>query len=285
MKKNILDAIFEKSIKDKCPDIHLGANRFPNFRTKSGDIESIENYGEIKFSLLSNDDLRFFIEELLGKKAFEKLENDMELDGSYEHNSGQRYRVNCYIDTQGYALAMRLIPSKIPSLQELGFGEQIEDLCKKSKGLILVTGPTGSGKSTNLAAIVDYINTHSSRHIITIEDPVEFAFKSKKSLIHQREVGSHTKSFPQAIRAALREDPDVIMIGEMRDPETIQAAITLAETGHLVLSTLHTNDSVQTVNRIVDIFPGAQQKQIRMQLAMSLIGVVSQRLIPRIDKV
>ncbi len=188
------------------------------------------------------------------------------------------------MDTAWYSIALRRIPDKIPTLKELGLWNQIEEICNKSKWLILVTGPTWSGKSTNLAAMIDYINDNHKKHIITIEDPVEFAFKSKKSLINQREIWSHTKWFNNAIRASLREDPDVIMIWEMRDPETIKAAITLAETGHLVFSTLHTNDSVQTIDRIVDVFPWSQQKQIRMQLAMSLVWVVSQRLIARSDK-
>lgn len=178
---------------------------------------------------------------------------------------------------------MRSIPQKIPTLEELGLGEQIKQMCGKSKGLILMTGPTGTGKSTNIAAMIDHINKNSQKHIITIEDPIEFVFTGDKSIINQREVGSHTKSFASAIRACLREDPDVIVIGEMRDPETIKSAITLAETGHLVLSTLHTNDTVQTVDRIVDVFPAEQQDQIRMQLAMSLVGIVSQRLLPRSD--
>ena len=169
----------------------------------------------------------------------------------------------------------------IPTLESIGLGEQIKDMCHKSKWLILVTGPTGSGKSTNLAAMIDYINTNMQKHIITIEDPIEFVFRNKKSLINQREIWVHTKSFTWAIRSSLREDPDIIMIGEMRDPETIKAAITLAETWHIVLSTLHTNDTVQTVDRIVDVFPWSQQWQIRMQLAMSLIGIIAQRLIPK----
>jgi len=208
----------------------------------------------------------------------------MELDTSYALLDADRYRVNCYKDTAGYSVALRIIPSDIPTLESLWLWDQIKEMCQKSKWLVLVTGPTGSGKSTNLAGMIDYINKNYKKHIITVEDPVEFAFKSDKSLINQREVWNHTKWFDKAIRSALREDPDVIMIGEMRDPETIKAAITLAETWHLVFSTLHTNDSVQTIDRIVDVFPWTQQKQIRMQLAMSLVWVISQRLVPRKDK-
>ena len=169
-------------------------------------------------------------------------------------------------------------------MDELWLGDQIIEMCNKSKWLVLVTWPTGSWKSTNLAAMIDYINKNHKKHIITIEDPVEFSYKSDKCLINQREVWNHTLWFSNAIRASLREDPDVIMIWEMRDPETIKAAITLAETGHLVFSTLHTNDSVQTIDRIVDVFPSAQQPQIRMQLSQSLVWILSQRLVNRSDK-
>ena len=208
----------------------------------------------------------------------------MELDTSIQIENGDRYRVNCYKDTKWYSIALRIIPSHIPTLEDLWLWEQIKQMCSKNKGLILVTWATWSWKSTNLAAMIDYINKNFKKHIITIEDPVEFVFNSEKSLVNQRELWNHTKGFPEAIRASLREDPDVIMVWEMRDPETIKAAITLAETWHLVLSTLHTNDSVQTIDRIVDIFPSTQQKQIRMQLSQSLVWVVSQRLLPREDK-
>jgi len=183
----------------------------------------------------------------------------------------------------GFGLAIRYIPTKIPTHKELGIPDNIIDLLHREKGLILVTGPTGSGKSTTLATMIDYINTNFKKHIITIEDPIEFNFKNKQCLIHQREVGNHTKSFSHAIRSALREDPDIIMVGEMRDPETISAALTLAETGHLVLSTLHTNDTVQSIDRIVDSFPSGAQSQIRVQLAMSLTAVISQTLLPKKD--
>ncbi|MDD3646063.1 MAG: type IV pilus twitching motility protein PilT [Candidatus Gracilibacteria bacterium] len=282
--KELLYAILQLASKEKYPDIHLTSNHYPILRNHSGELFNLESNGELKFQILTKEIVKEFIEEIAGNGGLHKFEENKELDTSIAIENGDRYRVNCYMDTAGYSIALRIIPSKIPTLEELGLGKQIEDMCKKSKGLILVTGPTGSGKSTNLAAMIDYINTNYKKHIITIEDPVEFAFISKSSLVNQREVGANTSSFANAIRASLREDPDVIMVGEMRDPETIKAAITLAETGHLVLSTLHTNDSVQTVDRIVDIFPSAQQKQIRMQLSQSLIGIVSQRLVPRTDK-
>ncbi len=224
------------------------------------------------------------LQEILTQNGYEIFIDELEYDTSYRHSDGVRYRVNCFKDVNGFGAALRQIPEDIPSFQHLGLGKTIENMCQKSQGLIIMTGPTGTGKSTNLAAMIDYINTHQKKHIITIEDPIEYVFTNKMSLVNQREVGVHTKSFGSAIKSALREDPDVIMIGEMRDAETIQAAVTLAETGHLVLSTLHTNDTVQSIDRIVDIFPEGKQEQIRMQLAMSLVGIVSQRLLPRRDK-
>lgn len=248
-----------------------------SFKHDHKDSEDDESFmDEVREEGIDDESLKDFITE----EALREFEEENEI---LHANKRDRYRVNCYIDSNGFNIAMRLIPKTIPTMEELGLGEQIKAMCNKSKGLILVTGPTGSGKSTNLAAMINYINENQKKHILTIEDPIEFSYKSEKSLVNQREVGSHTKGFSAAIRSALREDPDVIMLGEMRDPETIKAALTLAETGHLVLSTLHTNDSVQTIDRIVDIFPSAQQKQIRMQLAMGLVGVISQRLVPRTD--
>jgi len=273
---------------EKFPDIHLNEWKNVKIRNKSGDIvnlEEIEINWEIKqLPFLTSHIIKSIIIVLVWQKWFDKFEEDMELDTSYSLEWWDRFRVNCYMDTAWYSLALRIIPSKIPSLEDLGLWDQIKDMCKKNKWLVLVTWPTWSWKSTNLAAMLEYINTNYKKHIITIEDPVEFWFTSKLSLINQREVWNHTKGFANAIRASLREDPDVIMIWEMRDPETIKAAITLAETWHLVFSTLHTNDSVQTVDRIVDVFPSSQQKQIRMQLAMSLVWVISQRLVSR-DKI
>jgi len=237
-----------------------------------------------KTNILSKEDISEIIKILVWEKGFNDFLEKFELDSSYKYKDFDRYRVNCYMDTSWYSVAMRIIPKDIPSLEDLWLWNSIKEMCNKSKGLILVTWPTWSWKSTNLAAMIDYINSNFNKHIITIEDPVEFAFTSKKSLVNQREIWSTTKWFPEAIRASLRQDPDVIMVWEMRDPETIKAAITLAETWHLVLSTLHTNDSVQSIDRIIDVFPAWQQWQIRMQLATSLVWIISQRLIPRIDK-
>ena len=286
--KELINGILKFAELREYSDIHINTDSSVKIRNKSGEIENLEKIiiesEEIVIPKMTIEEIKSIIYVLGWERGYEKFQLEMELDISYSIENWNRYRVNCYMDTAWYSIAMRSIPNKIPTMDELWLWTQIKKLCDSSWGLILVTGPTGSWKSTNLAAMVNYINKTQKKHIITIEDPVEFAFKSEKSLINQREVWSHTKGFAKAIRASLREDPDVIMIWEMRDPETIKAAITLAETGHLVLSTLHTNDSVQTVDRIVDIFPGNQQKQIRMQLAMSLSWIISQRLISRIDK-
>ncbi len=292
--KELINHILEYTSAKWYSDIHINTDTLIKIRNKSWDIVNLEEVEIInsqtqekeflKIPVMTKKNITSIIYILAWERWYEKFQLEMELDNSYSIENWNRYRVNCYMDTNGYSIAMRAIPNKIPSLEELGLWEQIEKLCNSWKWLILVTGPTGSWKSTNLAAMVNYINKNHKKHIITIEDPVEFAFKSEKSLINQREVWSHTSWFSKAIRASLREDPDVIMIWEMRDPETIKAAITLAETWHLVLSTLHTNDSVQTVDRIVDVFPSGQQKQIRMQLAMSLSWIISQRLLTRKDK-
>ena len=268
-------------------DIHINTDSLVKIRNKSWEISDLETIKiqdqELKIPKMTIDNIKSIIYVLAWERWYEKFQLEQELDASYATQDWNRYRVNCYMDTAWYSIALRAIPNTIPNLDELGLWSQIKKMCDSGSGLILVTWPTGSGKSTNLAAMIEYINSNYKKHIITIEDPVEFSFKSKKSLINQREIWSNTKNFPKAIKASLREDPDVIMIWEMRDPETIKAAITLAETWHLVLSTLHTNDSVQTVDRIVDIFPANQQKQIRMQLAMSLTWIISQRLLPTKD--
>ncbi len=282
--KELFYRLLEFASTDKYPDIHLNTGHLPIMRNHSWELFKIEKLWEDTLNILTKSNIKDFIIEIIWEEWFKNFLEKKEIDTSIEISNEDRYRINCYMDTAWYSIALRIIPKEIPNLQQLWLWKQIEDICKKSKWLILVTWPTGSGKSTNLAAMIDYINNNFKKHIITIEDPVEFSLKSKLSLINQREVWANTNWFTQAIRAALREDPDVIMVWEMRDPETIKAAITLAETGHLVLSTLHTNDSVQTIDRIVDIFPSNQQKQIRMQLAMSLVWVISQRLIPRADK-
>lgn len=274
--------------KQKYPDIHLSSGKKPFIRFNNGELNILEKItseaGEnIDIPVLDKNDVYDIITIIAWDKWWNDFLNNLELDISYNYKNIDRYRVNCYMDTNGYSVAMRIIPKEIPTMEQLWLGDTIKELCKKPKGLILVTWPTWAWKSTNLAAMIDFINTNFKKHIITIEDPVEFAFDSKLSLVNQRELWNSTKSFSVAMKSILREDPNVIMIWEMRDPETIKTAITLAETGHLVLSTLHTNDTVQTIDRIIDVFPSGQQEQIRMQLSMSLLAVVSQRLVPRVD--
>jgi len=282
--KELFFKILKIAIENNYPDIHLNSKHKPIWRNHSWEIVMIDKIWEENSPILNDTLMLDIIKEISWEEWVKKLNEKYDLDCSYTFETWERYRINCYMDTNGYSIAMRSIPSIMPTFESLWLNDTIKNLCNKSKWLILLTWPTWSWKSTILAAMIDYINNNFNKHIITIEDPVEFSFKSNKSLINQREVWNSTKWFNESIKACLREDPDVIMIWEMRDPETIASALTLAETGHLVLSTLHTNDSVQSIDRIVDVFPNNSQKQIRMQLAMWLIWVVSQRLLPRIDR-
>lgn len=214
----------------------------------------------------------------------ERLLQAKELDFAYQHKDGTNFRVNVFFKKQCLAAVLRIIGRTAPDMQDLGLPPAIEELINKKQGLILVTGPTGSGKSTTMQSLLQYINNNRVDHIVTIEDPIEFVFESQKSIFSQREVGEDTLSFSNALRSVLREDPDVVMIGEMRDPETIMAAMNLSETGHLVISTLHTSGAPQTIHRLVSAFPPEHHNQIQSRLADTLIGVLSQRLVPRIDK-
>ncbi len=222
--------------------------------------------------------------EILSEEQKSILEKERELDFSLHISDIGRFRVNVFHQRQGLGAVFRVIPERIPSMEELGLPKVLQELIDLDYGLILVTGPTGSGKSTTLAAMIDYINTNKDGHIITIEDPIEFIHKSKNCVVNQREVGSDTHSFSNALRSALREDPDYILVGEMRDLETISLALTAAETGHLVFGTLHTSSASKTVTRVIDVFPADQQDRIRVQLSESLQGVIAQRLYPRRDK-
>jgi len=224
------------------------------------------------------------IYSIINDKQKDKYEKIHELDFSFELENMARFRTNIFKTRRGEAAAFRLIPEKIKSLKELNLPKELSIFTKKTKGFVLVTGPTGSGKTTTLAALIDIINRNRYDHIITIEDPIEFVHNHKNCVIDQREVGIHTDSFAYALRSALREDPDVILVGEMRDLETISMAVTAAETGHLVFSTLHTNSAAETVERIINVFPPHQQNQIRMQVAESLLGIVAQTLLPTIDE-
>ena len=233
---------------------------------------------------LSLQNVHEMIYSIINDKQKDKYEKIHELDFSFELEDMTRFRTNIFKTRRGEAAAFRLIPEKIKSLKELNLPKELSIFTKKSKGFVLVTGPTGSGKTTTLAALIDIINRNRHDHIITIEDPIEFVHNHKNCVIDQREVGIHTDSFAYALRSALREDPDVILVGEMRDLETISMAVTAAETGHLVFSTLHTNSAAETVERIINVFPPHQQNQIRMQVAESLLGIVAQTLLPTIDE-
>lgn len=233
---------------------------------------------------LTPQDTERYVKTLLKEEQIKKLEELGEIDFSVSVFGKYRYRINAYKQRNSYAAAMRLVESKISSFQELGLPSIISEFCNKNRGLILVTGPTGSGKSTTLAAMIDKMNSTRDCHILTLEDPIEYLHKHKKSIVNQREIGNDSKSYSNALRSALRQDPDIILIGEMRDLETIGIALTAAETGHLVLSTLHTIGAAKTIDRIIDVFPPYQQQQIRTQLSMTLQGVISQQLIPRSDK-
>lgn len=269
----LLDVISSES-----PDLHLHVGMSPLVRLKNGEIETLSTQPQV-----TKEEIEAIISEITTEEQKKQFEEKWEFDFSYHIPNSGRFRVNIYKERHGPAIAFRVISEKIPTLAELGLGVEVERMLQHPHGLILVTGPTGMGKSTTLAAMIDYINEHRKSHIITIEDPIEYVFQNKNSLITQREANVHTHSFSDAIRSALRQDPDVVMVGEMRDLETIASAITLAETGHLVFSTLHTPDAAQTVDRVIDVFPAYQQQQIRTQLGNTLRGVVSQVLIPRLD--
>lgn len=260
------------------PDLHMQVGQKPIVRLENGDIAVVE-----EFEPLSAESVQLVIDQITNERQKSHFQENLEFDFSHFIEGIGRFRVNIFYDNQGPAIAFRLISENIPSLADLGMSSTVEGLAALSHGLILVTGATGMGKSTTLAAIIDHINTNRRGHIITIEDPIEYTHKNKSSLVTQREVNVHTHSFANAIKSSLRQDPDVVMIGEMRDLETMAAAMTLAETGHLVFSTLHTQDAAQTIDRILDVFPAYQQQQIKTQLGNTLKGIISQVLLPRSD--
>ena len=256
-------------------DLHITAGTPPLMRLH-GALQPL------KGPVLTPVDTRELIYGILTQDQAKRLETDLEIDFSYAVPSAARFRVNAYFQRGSLAAALRVVPTVIKPLEELGLPSSLHAWTTKHRGLILVTGPTGSGKSTTLAAMVDRINTERPAHIMTVEDPIEFVHPHKRSLVNQREIAADTRSFKNALRALLRQDPDVVLIGEMRDLETIAAALSLAESGHLTLGTLHTNSCAQTMHRIIDVFPPGQQDQIRAQLSLVLEGVLSQALIPRI---
>jgi len=257
-------------------DLHLKVGRPPIMRIKGELLPS--EYPSIK-----RDEMKNLLFPMLTEIQTKKLEEEKELDFSFLVEGLSRFRGNIFHQMGNLGAVFRVIPVEIKTIDQLGLPQVLKELVFRNQGIILVTGPTGSGKSTTLAAMIDYLNENRSRHIITVEDPVEFVHRDKKCVINQREIGVDTRSFSEALRRALRQDPDVILVGEMRDPETINIAMTAAETGHLVFSTLHTNDAKQSIDRIIDTFSPEQQHQVRMQLAMTLLSTISQRLIKRSD--
>lgn len=272
----LIEEFLEKVVEKKGSDLHISAGLPPIVRV-DGKLERLPS------PPLSPDDVEVLLFPMLSNEQRRKLEQEWELDFSYGIQGLSRFRVNFYKDKGNYAAAFRVINAGVPSFEELGLPEIVRKTAEKPHGLVLVTGPTGSGKSTTLASMIDYINTSRSEHILTIEDPIEFVHSSKKSVVHQRELGQDTRSFSNALKSALREDPDIILVGEMRDLDTISLALTAAETGHLVFGTLHTSSASQTIDRIIDVFPEGQQQQIRIQLSNSLVAVFAQTLLPRLQ--
>jgi twitching motility protein PilT len=271
-----IDDLFRLMVEQKASDLHITSGAPPYLRVHGNMVPL--NYRE-----LSNQEVQGLVFEILSEKQKKQFIEKWELDCAYTLEGIGRFRCNVFMQRKGLGAVFRQIPEKIKTAEELKLPKAVIDICDADRGLVLVTGPTGSGKSTTLAAMVNHINMNRDCHILTVEDPVEFVHGNLKSLVNQREVGSHTKSFANALKAALREDPDIILVGELRDLETISLALTAAETGHLVFATLHTNSAAKTVDRIIDVFPAGQQQQIRTMLAESLRGVIAQTLFSRAD--
>src|SRR5712691_8531699 len=274
-----IDDLLEQMVGMGASDLHVTVGSPPAFRVR-GEIGRAEGY-----NALTADDTRSLLYRILTSEQQKQFELNRQLDFAYSLPGHARFRVNVYYQREAVGAAFRLIPQEIKTLEELGLPPELHLLAEKPRGLVLVTGPTGSGKSTTLAAIIDEINRNRSEHILTIEDPIEFLHRHKRCIVNQREIGPDATSFGEALRAALRQDPDVILVGEMRDLETISTALTAAETGHLVFGTLHTQSAPSTIDRIIDVFPAEQQEQIRIQIASSLQGVVTQALLPTADGV
>jgi len=269
-----LEEILELAIKKDATDVHLSVSRPPIFRINGQLAPLTEKH------ILTDEDTQGFAFTLLSEEKKEKFLSQRDIDLSFALQKKARFRVNIYRQLGKISIALRLIPSKIRTIEELNLPDVFHNIAKASQGFFLVVGPSGQGKSTALAALINEINQTRCDHIITIEDPIEYLFKEDKCIIDQREVGEDVQDFHRGLREVFRQDPDIIMIGEMRDPETISSAVTAAETGHLVLTTLHTNTASQTVDRIIDSFPPHQQSQIRMQLSVTILGILSRRLIP-----
>jgi twitching motility protein PilT len=271
-----IDAILKELVGRRGSDLHLKVGRPPLMRISSDLLPS-------EFPPLSQEDMHDVLRKLVGELGWTRLQEEFEVDASYEIKEVARFRLNVFKERGQFGAAMRVIPLITPTLDGMGHPAVLKDICQAPQGLVLVTGPTGSGKSTTLAAMMTYINDTQPLHIVTIEDPIEFIYSDKMCTIRQRQLGNDVKSLSEALRRVLRQDPDVILVGEMRDPETIELAMHAAETGHLVFSTLHTNDAKQTIDRIIDSFPADAHGQVRAQLGLALQAVVSQRLVRRAD--
>src|SRR5215207_2721007 len=271
-----IDQFFEVLVAAGASDLHLTQSEPPKIR-RHGEVVAIRN------EPLTHDEMAYMMSEICGPERWQRFEETGDLDFAYEMDEHSRFRCNFLKQAHGYGCVFRLIPTKIMSLDQLGIPQIVKEFGHLRGGLVLVTGPTGSGKSTTLAALIDYINANFTRHIITVEEPIEFVHVNKRSIITQREVPEHAVSFPVGLKAALREDADIVLVGEMRDLETISLALTAAETGLLVFGTLHTNNARKTVDRMIDVFPANQQSQVRTMLAASLRGVVAQLLCKRMD--
>ena len=272
-----IDQFFQVLIEAGASDLHLGQGQVPKIR-RHGDIVGIRD------EPLTHEEMAYMMSEICGEERWNRFNESGDLDFAYEMDEHSRFRCNYLKQTHGYGAVFRLIPTKIMTLDQLGIPPIVKEFGHLRGGLVLVTGPTGSGKSTTLAALLDYINSNFSRHIVTIEEPIEFVHQNKRAIITQREVPEHASTFPVGLKAALREDSDIVLVGEMRDLETIQLALTAAETGLLVFGTLHTNNARKTVDRMIDVFPSDQQSQVRTMLANSLRGVVAQLLLKRHDR-
>ena len=271
-----LNELLATTVKEQASDLHISVGHPPVLRVQGTLIPLL------KQKKIAQEDAEGLARVLLQEERYARFLKEKEIDFSFNFEGTARFRVNIFFQKGNISCALRLVPSKIPTIEELNLPPVLHDFTKANQGFVLITGPSSQGKSTTLAAMLDEINHQRAEHIITIEDPIEYIFKEDRAIIDQREVYQDTVSFAQALRSTFRQDPNVIMVGEMRDAETISTAITAAETGHLVFATLHTNSASQTIHRIVDTFPPEQQSQVRAQLSSSLLGIVSQRLIPRI---
>ncbi|MEN6413513.1 MAG: type IV pilus twitching motility protein PilT [Veillonellales bacterium] len=272
----MMKQLLREAVERKASDLHITVGVPPVLRLNG-------NLIHLDYPKLLVDDTEALLEEITTEEQRHRFQAQGELDFSFAITGLSRFRVNAFKQRGSVAIVTRVVSETVPTLDQLGHPEVLKTLARKSRGLVLVTGPTGSGKSTTLAAMIHLINQERDCHIITLEDPIEYLHRHNRSIVNQREIHADTQSFANALRAALREDPDVILVGEMRDAETIGTAITAAETGHLVLTTLHTGDAAQTIDRIIDVFPPYQQQQIRLQLSMTLQGIVAQQLLPRLD--